>query len=228
MANGAGRKIKYFFGSFQVLWEAQGRICPYCRQLIDPSLTSENVNVDHVVSRSKGGGNYLNLLLVHPECNAAKSNDTPHETVLQFLKDTYDHLLTDPGIKERIDRSLAAYNKYAQKKKTEKDNKKRAKDEYLSFRWHLTSFGKYNKKFHFIKPTSFNSAPSIGCPFVDIRINGWDSLYEHGQYIQGPTPWFQFDLHSKVNNQKPKTIRERLSKMVERCVRSFWFSRARV
>lgn len=62
--------------TFKFLFKKNGAICGICGK---PGLI-ENMNVDHIIPKSKGGSNRLdNLQLAHIRCNHAKGNKTPQK-----------------------------------------------------------------------------------------------------------------------------------------------------
>jgi 5-methylcytosine-specific restriction endonuclease McrA len=74
----------------QRLVEAQDRICPLCDDWLefDPEFDIAHPlrpSVDHVVPRSKGGGQIGNLIAMHRECNCAKGDRQPTGCELIWL-----------------------------------------------------------------------------------------------------------------------------------------------
>jgi 5-methylcytosine-specific restriction endonuclease McrA len=64
------------------LAKRQGYICAYTGRRID----GKTVSVDHVLPRSRGGGNdWGNLVAAHKEINNKKGNRTPEEAGLKLL-----------------------------------------------------------------------------------------------------------------------------------------------
>jgi 5-methylcytosine-specific restriction endonuclease McrA len=68
------------------LWriaKSQKLICPFTGR----KLTKENISIDHIIPKSKGGHNVLsNIRLVHKQANIGKNNTTDTE-FLQLCKD---------------------------------------------------------------------------------------------------------------------------------------------
>lgn len=59
---------------------AQGSLCAICGKAItENDRDSENMrpSLDHVIPRDMAGGNLLNLVVAHNQCNRMKANDLP-------------------------------------------------------------------------------------------------------------------------------------------------------
>lgn len=64
------------------LWDALDRLCGICGSGIE---ALDEVTYDHVVPRSKGGGNYGNLVPAHSRCNGEKGDRLPYGCELIML-----------------------------------------------------------------------------------------------------------------------------------------------
>lgn len=64
------------------LWLALDKSCGICGAQIN---TLAEVTYDHVVPRSKGGGNYGNIVPAHSTCNTSKADRMPRGCELVML-----------------------------------------------------------------------------------------------------------------------------------------------
>jgi 5-methylcytosine-specific restriction endonuclease McrA len=66
----------------KAVFERDGNVCQYCGR----KMRREKLTIDHIVPRSRGGGDsWSNLVLACLECNARKRNKTPEEVGMKLL-----------------------------------------------------------------------------------------------------------------------------------------------
>jgi len=67
----------------KAIFERDGNTCQYCGR----KMRREKLTIDHIVPRSRGGGDsWSNLVLACLECNARKRNKTPEEVGMKLLR----------------------------------------------------------------------------------------------------------------------------------------------
>jgi 5-methylcytosine-specific restriction endonuclease McrA len=68
----------------QRVFKRDGFRCVYCG-------VSKNLTIDHVIPKSRGGGNtWLNLVTCCKNCNRVKDNKTPEEAGMKFLSHPFE------------------------------------------------------------------------------------------------------------------------------------------
>ena len=67
----------------KAIFERDNNTCQYCGR----KMRREKLTIDHIVPRSRGGGDsWSNLVLACLECNARKRNKTPDEVGMKLLR----------------------------------------------------------------------------------------------------------------------------------------------
>jgi hypothetical protein len=68
----------------QRIFKRDGHTCAYCG-------THKNLTIDHIVPKSRGGGNtWMNLITCCRNCNRIKDNKTPEEAGMKLLKKPFE------------------------------------------------------------------------------------------------------------------------------------------
>ena len=93
--------VKFRRGGIKVgrkrIMKRDGNKCGYCG-------STHNLTIDHIIPRSRGGGNsWMNLVTCCHRCNGKKDNKTPKEAGMKLLVKVYEPTIFSKVISEDVE-----------------------------------------------------------------------------------------------------------------------------